>query len=218
MLNHDNRRRLHRHSRELCNGLWLGEFLDQEFVESGRPDDVHVLGAFTHPTDALGTLLRCGEVHVRELCDRVTHRLVEPATTTLAPMNVRKTLAEKHGRDRRGEGLGAIAEDEHNVRVQPVQGVDECAEAASDRFAHVLHGVALGRQRHTCVYPKPVPLYLADRRPEAFVEFQVHARCDELKAKRVAGLNRPHDGAKQTVLGTGSGDDTDGFHVSTVPN
>src|SRR5437660_1684638 len=95
-----------------------GRRIRKNAVEAGGADAVDAARVFAELAEAACAPRGRGEMHVRELRDRVAERVVDLAEGAVAAVDVGDDEAGDVGGGRRGERLDAVAGDEHDVDPQ----------------------------------------------------------------------------------------------------
>ena len=150
-----------------------------EAVEARRADDVDAIRQFAHQDNALGRVAGCGQVNVRELCDRMAERVVKIAGGHVAAVNVGQSAAGRHRRERTGERLDAVAKDHDDVAFRGFEKSRNAGHAAREPLRLVQRAVRAGLHTHPRPDRPAVTHDVSNRVAE--VAEQVHSGHDDLK-------------------------------------
>ncbi len=104
-------------------------------VAAGAAGAQDRVGPLAHAHQIVGRPLRAGEMKVSELADRVPRAFVDRAGD-LAPLDVHDAAVHVGRGDGRGQGLVAIADQQHDVGLQPLKLAGEFHDAKADALGH----------------------------------------------------------------------------------
>ena len=187
----------------------------REPVDRGGTHEVDARWILAETDDSLGAPGARGEMQVRELGDRVAHRLVGDALGAVAAVDVRDAHAGDRRRTRGGERLDPVAEDDDGVGRDAGEEFGEGRHASAER-GRIGGAPRLARALHLeAVDAVPARLDLLDRRCAltAGGREQVRATRADLERQVAARGDRIAHRRKQAPFGARARDDRDAPHA-----
>ena len=173
-------------------------------VDPGGANDMNSMGVFAKPEDSVGALFCRGEMNVRELRDRVSQRIVDLAQRAIATVNVSDDPAAQMRRSCGGEGFDAIADDQHNVCLQPIKTSCKNSMARPVLIAASVREPSPARQGMVASIGKSIESTLRPCRGSRCIPVAMICNCN-FGCLRIARERRLH----QAELGARARDKTD---------
>ena len=102
-----------------------------EIVDRGRPDDMDHRRIKSHPNESFSTGLGRWKVKIRELTDRMSHRLVRDSLRPISTVKMSEWYPRNGGRGCRGEGLYPIPQNHQEIGTNPGEGIRTSGNASA---------------------------------------------------------------------------------------